>query len=222
MHQSAFDFMKMPEEPKTEKNSKNMEMMIGLLIAFFGAVLAIAGIGSGKFGGDQNMAAAEATKAYAWYQSKSIKNTSLETQKDLLVALTQSGAIQKEYSAGIDSFIQRLEAKSQRYKKEMKEILEGSDKIGKDNWVQDKNGEMGVIVGAQEWEEKTAYLEMVGNWFNYTNLFLNLCVMLGAVCLVIDSEKTKNLFLIGMIFFGIIGTMLCIYSFYLGWNTPYN
>jgi len=205
-----------------EEKGKSTEMMIGLLVAFFGAVLAIAGIGSGKYGGDQNMAAAEATKAYAWYQSKSIKNTSLEAQKDLLVALTKSGAIAKGYSEGVDSFIVKLETKSNRYKKEMKEILEGSDKVGKENWVQDKNGEFGVIIGAQEWEEKTAYLEMVGNWFNYTNLFLNLCLVLGAICLVINNEKTQKIFFTGMMILGIIGTLLCVYSFYLGWHTPYN
>ncbi len=205
-----------------EEKSKSTEMMIGLLVAFFGAVLAIAGIGSGKYGGDQNMAAAEATKAYAWYQSKSIKNTSLEAQKDLLVALTKSGAIHKDYVTGVDTFINKLEKKSQRYKKEMKEILEGSDKVGKENWIQDKNGELGVIVGAQEWEEKTAYLEMVGNWFNYTNLFLNLCLVLGAICLVINNEKTQKLFFTSMMVLGIIGTILCVYSFYLGWFTPYN
>ncbi|GIV43331.1 MAG: hypothetical protein KatS3mg035_0454 [Bacteroidia bacterium] len=104
----------------------------------------------------------------------------------------------------------------------MREILEGSDKVGKENWIQDKNGELGVIIGAQEWEEKTAYLEMVGNWFNYTNLFLNLCLVLGAICLVIDNESTQKLFFTGMLILGIIGTILCIYSFYLGWYTPYN
>lgn len=206
----------------SEEKGKNTEMKIGLLVAFFGAVLAIAGIGSGKYEGDQNMAAAEATKTYAWYQSKSIKNTSLEAQKDLLVALAKSGSIQKDYAAGVDSFITKLEKKSERYKKEMREILEGSDKVGKENWVQDKNGEMGVIIGAREWEEKTAYLEMVGNWFNYTNLFLNLCLVLGAICLVIDGDKTRKLFFTGMMILGIIGTILCIYSFYLGWYTPYN
>lgn len=206
-------------EQQNEKE-KNTEIMIGLLVAFFGAVLAIAGIGSGKYDGDQNMAAAEATKAYAWYQSKSIKNTSLEAQKDLLIALTQSGAINKDYTTGVDSFIHKLEKKSERYKKEMKEILEGSKKVGKENWVQDKNGELGVIIGAQEWEEKTAYLDMVGDWFNYTNLFLNLCLVLGAICLVINNEKTQKLFFICMMILGIIGTILCIYSFYLGWHTP--
>ncbi len=209
-------------QEQEEGKEKNTEMMIGLLVAFFGAVLAIAGIGSGKYGGDQNMAAAEATKAYAWYQSKSIKNTSLDAQKDLLVALTKSGAINKDYATGVDTFITKLEKKSERYKKEMKEILEGSDKVGKENWIQDKNGEMGVIIGAQEWEEKTAYLEMVGNWFNYTNLFLNLCLVLGAICLVINNDKAQKLFFTSMMVLGIIGTILCIYSFYLGWFTPYN
>jgi hypothetical protein len=205
-----------------EEKSKLTEMKIGLFVAFFGAVLAIAGIGGGKYDGDQNMSAAEATKAYAWYQSKSIKNTSLEAQKDLLVALIKSGAINKDYSAGVDSFIKKLEDKSQKYKNEMREILEGSDKVGKENWAQDKNGEMGVIIGAQEWEEKTAYLDMVGDWFNYTNLFLNLCLVFGAICLVIQNEKTQKIFFIAMVVLGIIGTILCIYSFYLGWLTPYN
>ncbi|GIV43332.1 MAG: hypothetical protein KatS3mg035_0455 [Bacteroidia bacterium] len=39
------------------------------------------------------------------------KNTSLEAQKDLLIALTKTGAIQKDYATGVDSFITKLEKK---------------------------------------------------------------------------------------------------------------
>lgn len=207
------------QQAEVKKEGLN-EMRIGLVVAFFGTVLAIAGIGSGKFDGDQFVSASEATKAYSWYQSKSIKNTSLEAQKDLLIALSKAGAIRTEYSSGIDSFIQKLESKSQKYKKEMNEILEGSAKVGKENWVQDKDGQFGIIIGAKEWENKTQYLDEVGNWFDLTNLFLNLCLLLGAISLVIQEEKTRKLFFVTMVIMGIIGTVLSIYAFYLGFSAP--
>lgn len=204
----------------SEEKSSLSEMQIGLVVAFFGAILAIAGIGGGKFDGDQFVSASEATKAYSWYQSKSIKNTSLEAQRDLLIALTKSGAINQEYSTGVDSFIKNLETKSQKYKKEMREILEGSAKVGKENWVQEKNGKLGNIIGAQEWEDKTNYLDEVGNWFDLTNLFLNLCLLLGAICLVIQEDKTRKLFFYTMLILGIIGTLINCYAFYLGFSAP--
>ncbi|MCS7074231.1 MAG: DUF4337 domain-containing protein, partial [Bacteroidia bacterium] len=197
------------KDPKQEAKEK-FDMIIGLMVAIFGAVLAVASIGGGKYGGDEIIASNQANKAYAWYQSKSIKNTSLEAQHDLLLALKQSNAIKESHNAGVDSFILGLEKKTKRYKKEMREILEGSSKIDSSEWIQDKDGKLGQIIGAKEWEAKADALNVVGDWFDYCTLFLNMCLVFGAICFVIQVENIRKIFFVAMNIVGIIGTALCI------------
>lgn len=207
------------EEEKKEEGGLS-ESLIGLFLAIFGAVLALAGIGGGKFDGDQFVAASEASKAYAWYQSKSIKNTSLEAQIELLNGLARTGSIQKEFMPALDSFVTKITKKSEKYKKEMNEILKGSQTVGKENWIQDKDGKLGIIVGAQEWEQKVEYLDGVGNWFDLTNLFLNISMVFGALCFIVKNERMKRLFFFVLVISGVIGSILCVYAFHLGFNAP--
>lgn len=208
----------------TEEDGKEegglSESVVALFLAIFGAILALAGIGGGKFDGDQFVAASEASKAYAWYQSKSIKNTSLEAQIELLNGLAKTGSVQKEFMPALDTFVTKITKKSEKYKKEMQEILKGSQAVGKENWVQDKDGKFGVIVGAQVWEQKVDYLDGVGNWFDLTNLFLNISMVFGALCFIVKKEQMKRLFFYVLIISGVIGSILCAYAFHLGFNAP--
>ena len=208
------------EKDAKQEAKERFDLMIGLMVAVFGAVLAIASIGGGKYGGDEILTSNESNKAYAWYQSKSIKNTSLEAQHDLLLALKQANSIEKSHLIGVDSFIVGLEKKTKRYKREMKEILEGSAKIDSTEWIQEKDGQLGKIIGAKEWEKKAEALGVVGDWFDYCTLFLNMCLVFGAICFVIQVESMRKVFFIAMNLMGIIGTVLCVYAYYVAFQVP--
>ncbi len=209
-------------EEKVEEapQNNNFEMLIGLMVAVYGAILAIASIGGGKYGGDEILYSNESNKAYAWYQSKSIKNASMEAQKDLLEVLVSTKAIKDDFKPGVDTFIRNLTKKSSKYKKEMNEILKGSAKIDSSEWIQDKGGKLGLIIGAEEWEGRAEALGPVGDWFDYCTLFLNLCLVFGAICFVIQVEKIRRTFFLLLNICGVIGSILTVYAFYLAYIIP--
>lgn len=128
-----------------EYKKKRFEILCGLVIAFFAAVLAVIDLGAGKFGDDEIIAHNEKNNSYTWYQSKSMKQNLAEGQRDLLTSLVESGAIQKEKAAGVRAMTDKLGKDIERYGKEKKEILLGSSAVGKQNWVQDVDGTMGAI-----------------------------------------------------------------------------
>ncbi len=196
-----------------EESSNRFEMLTGLILAVFAAILAITDLGGGKYGGDEILAAAEKSNMFAWYQSKSVKESLVEGEKDLLGSLIASGTIRPEQVAGVQEHIADLEKKIAKYKKEKKEILLGSAAVGQENWVQDVKGELGKVIGAEEWQKTAEMLGRAGDFFDLGTLFLQICLVMGAISLVIHEDRLKKLFLGSMVVLGIIGTIYSIYAF---------
>jgi hypothetical protein len=194
---------------------KRFELMCGLTLAFFAAILAITDLGGSKYGDDEIMASNAKSNAYAWYQSKSIRQNLSEGQRDLLTSLVESGTIRSEHLESIRNFNVKLDQEIDRYKKEKKEILMGSTGVGKENWVQDVDGEMGKVTGAKEWEQKLDVLGRAGDVFDLSLLFLQLCLVLGAVSLVLQQKKMKWAFYGAMVLLGTVGLAYSIQAFSL-------
>lgn len=193
----------------------SFEIRCGVVIAVFAAIMSMSDLIAGKYGDDEIIGTNEKAAAYMWYQSKSIKETLVEGEKSLLESLKEAGAIQPKASEGVDTHIANLNRKILRYKKEKNEILKGSQTVGKDNWVQDLNGELGKIIGAQEMEVHLASLGQAGDRFDMANLFFQVCLVLGALSLVLKKQKLQNLFFTGMCALGILGTGISVWA-YLG------
>lgn len=197
----------------SESKGKNHELIIGLVIAVFAAVMAICDLGAGKYGDDEMIANQKQTEAFNWYQSKSIKQTLAEGQRDMLQALVKTNAIESRAIAGVDSFIIELNQNVKRYKKEKDEILRGSLAVGKENWIQDVEGEMGKVKGANEWKAEASQLGEAGDVFDKATLFLQMCLVLGAIALLIGSDKLKILFLYATIVIGALGSYYTIIAY---------
>jgi hypothetical protein len=202
-----------PAAVREEEKGKHFEALCGILIALFAAILAITDLGAGKFGDDELIAHNEKNNAYLWYQSKGIKETLVEGQRDTLQSLVNAGSIQPAQLAAVQGLIQNLDGKVERYGKEKKEILLGSGTVGEANWAQDVDGKMGQVVGAKEWETKAGALDGAGNTFDTANLFLQMCLVLGAISLVLQKDGTKKSFFYGMIALGMIGTVFSCMAF---------
>jgi hypothetical protein len=80
-------------DEKPEKSNK-LETLCGLLLAVFAASLAIADLGGGRVSEDGMVAMNEKASALNWYQSKSIKQSLIEGEKDLLITLVATGSIE--------------------------------------------------------------------------------------------------------------------------------
>ncbi|MDJ1501138.1 DUF4337 domain-containing protein [Xanthocytophaga agilis] len=189
------------------------EVICGLVLAIFASILAVVQIGSGQAGGDELKAINEKSSAYQWYQSKSIKESLLEGQIGLLETLLKSNSIQGKDTAALYENIHKMQQKIARYEKEKDEILRGSLEVGEANWVQEKDGKMGKITGAQEWEKLADKAGYIGDQFDLASLFLQLCLVMGGVALVIHKPTTKWTFFGLMIALGALGTLLSIYIY---------
>lgn len=201
-------------EDESEEKGKRFEALCGIMIALFAAVLAVTDLGAGKFGDDELIAHNEKNNAYLWYQSKGIKETLVEGQRDTLQSLMDAGSIKPEQLPAVQGLISKLDGKVLRYGKEKKEILLGSATVGQESWAQEVDGEMGKVVGAKEWESKAEALDGAGNTFDSAVLFLQICLVLGAISLVVQGGGTRRTFFLAMIGLGVLGTVLSALAFY--------
>lgn len=197
----------------SETYNSNFEVQCGVVIAIFAAVMAMSDLVAGKYGDDEIINTNEKAAAYNWYQSKSIKETLIEGEKSLLVSLKEAGAISLKAQPVIDEHIVNLERKITRYKKEKNEILKGSQSVGKEGWMQEINGQLGKIIGAQELENQLIVLSQAGDRFDMASLFFQICLVLGALSLVLKKEKLQYLFFTGMCFLGVLGTGISVWAF---------
>ena len=204
----------MPDEAELqEQQSKRYEVISGLTLAVLAAVLAVADLGGGKYGDDEIIGTNEKASAYAWYQAKSLKQTVLEQQEALLKALQTAGSIAPEAKAGVDAQIQALDADISRYKAEKKEIMEGSDAVGPEGQVLEKDGTPGPVVGAKEWEARLVVLGNAGDVFDLSTLYLQLCLVLGAVGLVLQQPRLRWAFYAAMVLTGGIGSFYAVKAY---------
>lgn len=198
-----------------ESTSKNLELLIGVVIAIFAAVLAINDLGAGRYGDDEMIAHNNQTKMYNWYQAKSIKETLYEGQLDLLTTLEKTNSIKEEHKNVVDSFKTQKAKQIARYELEKDEILQGSSIVGKDKWTlkDEKTGEKGTTIGAKQWEEEADKLGAAGDLYDLSSLFLQICIVFGAISLVIQQPSTRKTFFYLMIAMGIAGTYFTVHAY---------
>ncbi|MCX6645679.1 MAG: DUF4337 domain-containing protein [bacterium] len=194
------------------------EIICGVVIAFLAAILAISNLISDRFSGNMMIAENEKASAYSWYTSKSIKQTLVEGQYAIIESLLAAGSVLPEQEESLRSILSDFQAKIEKYNNEKTEILEGSDVVGEENWAQDVDGEMGKIVGAQEWEQTVNRLNHVGDFFDLSALFLEIGLVLGAISLVIDQFFVKKIFFAGMSILGLAGFIIAMAGVYQGFQ----
>ena len=196
-----------------EEQGKKFELLCGVSIAVIAAILSISDLGAGKYGDDELVAHNEKNNAYLWYQSKGIKETLVEGQRDTLQALMTANSITPEQQPAIQQLLKKLDGKITRYGREKNEILKGSAGVGKEHWSQEVNGQLGQVTGASEWEAKAAALGDAGDRFDYAALFLQLSLVLGAISLVTQNPKPRMAFFALMVILSVVGTVYSVLAF---------
>jgi hypothetical protein len=208
------------DNEKEEKSNK-FELMAGLTIAIFAAVLAVNDLGAGKYGDDESHMLTEKGGDYAWYQAKSIKASLLKGQSDLVKELVASGVIPREKAAPVEESLKKQKDTLTRYSVEMEAILNGyaagtnhlsyaklSDKQ-KEEFVQ----EFGQVVGAKKRERSLEYLGNAGDRYDLGTLFLQMALVLGAIGLVIQKPAFKWGFFMSMIAMGGVGVVYTVLGY---------
>lgn len=196
--------------------SERAEAVGGVLIAFFAALMAISQMVNGELEEEMMIAHNKVVNYSSWYQSKSIKESLKEGELDYLETLTESGIIPEDKIASINTKIIDVKAQITKYGSEKNEILIGSSNIPKENWIQDLDGKLGIITGVKEWEQLAEKYDNATKKFDLGMLFFQICIVLGAVCIIIyDNPKLQKGFIILMIICGIIGIIMSSYGYSL-------
>lgn len=186
------------------------ESKCGVLIAIFAAIMAITDMFGGKYGEEEIKFINEKSSAYMWFQAKSIRGTVTEGQRDMVNALLDNNSIGNASTAKLKTYTEKLTAKINKYDKEKTEILLGSATVGKDNWIQDIDGKLGQVIGAQEYEKKIEVLGSAGDKFDLSSLFLQLCLVMGAISIVVRKPKLQKTFFYIMLGLGITGSLYSV------------
>jgi|GEM_PF-318038 len=194
---------------------QSFEVVNAVVIALFAAILGITDLLAGKYGDDEIIGNNSKANVYSWYQSKSVKQSLVEGQRDLIQSLMQSDGVRTEHIPALKQQIEQWNIEIDRYKKEKRELLEGSAQVGRANWIQENNGQLGTIIGAREWEARLEILGQSGDLFDRATLFLQLCLVLGAIALIVQQERLKWIFLSMMMLQGVIGSAYAIRAFLL-------
>ncbi|TLD44829.1 MAG: hypothetical protein FAZ92_02893 [Accumulibacter sp.] len=197
---------------ESEKSS-TFEMLCGLTLAVLAAVLAINELGAGKYGDDEIIAHNQKANAFDWYQAKGIKQSLVEGQRDILRILLESRVIPAESESRMGSLMATLDKEIGRYRKERKEILLGSAAVGQEYWVLEEDGKLGQVKGAREWEAEAKALGAVGDTFDIATFFLQICLVMGAISLILKGERMRNTFYGLMVLLGAVGTVYCIMAY---------
>ena len=201
------------ESHQDRRESSGFEVLCGLTLAILAAVLAITDIGGGRFGDDEIIAHNQKTNAFSWYQAKAVKESLVEGQRDMLKVLVDSGTISAETRGQMTKLMSSLNMEIDRYKKEKAEILLGSTKVGEAAWVTEKDGKFGQIKGALEWEREAEKLGVAGDTFDLSVLFLQICLVMGAISLILKGERMRNFFYVTMLGLGGLGSYFSIVAF---------
>ena len=195
------------------EKSSTFEMICGLTLAILAAVLAITDLGAGKYGDDEIIAHNQKANAFDWFQAKGIKQSLVEGQRDPLRILLDSRVIPPEAEGSMGKLLSSLEADIGRYQKERKELLLGSKAVGQENWVLEEDGKLGQVKGAREWEAETKTLGAAGDTFDIATFFLQICLVMGAVSLIIKGKRMRNSFYGMMVLLGAVGAVFSVMAF---------
>lgn len=193
-------------EEAADKAKGKQDILAGVTLAIFAASLAICDLGAGKYGDDEIMINNKAAQAYSWFQSKSMKQTLVEGEGNMLKSLIDAGAVVPEKVPAIQAHIAANQKKVEKYELQKNEILKGSKGVGEKNWAQDQNGEMGKITGAEEYGTQAELLGKSGDVFDMGTLYLQLSLVMGAIGIVMSSLTQKRIFYGVMCVLGVAGS----------------
>ena len=121
-----------------------------------------------------------------------------------------SGTICGDKVKTVEHSIADSNANACRYKKERTEMTLGSKGVGQENWVQDIDGKLGLIVGIKEFERKVECLEPALERFQLSYLFFQLGLFVGSVSLMNSNLKTKSILYWMLVGLAVIGLGLSV------------
>ncbi len=202
------------------KLKQRLEIAFPLAIAIFAALLALNDLLGGKYGDDEIKLSNARNNSYQWYQAKGIKGTILEGQIELIDVLKASGSLAVDKVPVMDELKAGLTKKIKRYDQEKKEILVGSSQLKAEEWMQEVDGKLGQVIGGKEYDAYLLTLGDAGNQFDLASMLYQLCMVLGAVGIVVHRESIKWTFFHLTLSTGVTGALFSAYGLWIAIKVP--
>lgn len=126
--------------------------------------------------------------------------------------------------AELEKKVQKIDAKIRRYEIEKEIIMNGARKMPAEKMDELKKideqsyEEMKAVYGAKEWEAKTGALGGAGDLYDLATLFLQMCLVLGAIALVLQQKALKTVFAVTMILLGLSGSFYTYRALTASWE----
>ncbi len=190
-------------------------MRIAYLIAFFAAALSFINIGSNNYRDKELVGVNKKMTEYSLYHSKILKETLLQAERDLLADLMLAGAIVTPDTSIVHSRLRKFDQVLSLIRSQQNELMKGSVFDSPAQWTMpDINDELGKIKGLQNWEYEIEALDLAGDKFDLSALFLELGLVMGAMGIIVRFTQAKNLFRWLMMAFGVLGMGFGILGYY--------
>lgn len=200
---------------KTIDRIKNSKETIGsILIVLFASLMAATELISNNLEEQMIISHNQQVNYANWYQAKSIKQNLKESELDYLNAMMESGMVSQNKTQAFKDRIAQTRNSVLKYEAEKTEILIGSSNIPREYWAQDLDGEMGKIIGVNQWEKLTRQYDTAAHKYDLGKLLFQICIVLSAVCIVIRNNENIQKNFIGLtLIFGILGIIMSVYGY---------
>lgn len=191
--------------------SERAEALAGVLIAVVAALMAFSELINNNLEEEMMIAHNNHNSYFSWYQSKSIKQSLKESEYQTLEMIVGEKPSEKAMEK-----LNNIKEDIKKYSLEKNEILKGSANVPSDEWVQDLEGEMGQIIGVNEWEQIASKLDQATQKFDIGMLFFQISLVLGAVCVIIyDNPRLQKSFIVIMLFCAAVGIGFSVHGYFL-------
>lgn len=197
------------EERAENEAEEKFRNRTALLIAFFAMLLALGSLGGGNVAEDMIHANIKASDTWAFYQAKNVRQTVYRLAADDMQALLATGNLSPEARAQLEEKIERYTQTVARYDDEPDPAAPGDSLRGE--------GKKQLSAQARSWERERELASAQDANFDYSEVALQLALVLGSVAILSLSRKVLWIS-VGL---GAIGALLLMNGFLLLFPLPF-
>jgi uncharacterized protein DUF4337 len=197
------------EERAEEKAAERFRNLAAMAIALMAMLLAIGSLGGGNATDDMVYGNIKASDTWAFYQAKNVRQTEYRLAADRLQLELANPALPPQSRQAVQAQLDRYKETIARYDDEPDPKAPADSLKGE--------GKKQLAAQARSFEAiRDRASDQDGN-FDYSEVFLQLAIVLGSVAILASSRKVLGLSFV----LGAIGTVLMINGYFLLFPLPF-
>ncbi len=196
------------EERAEEKAAERFRNAAALLIAIMAMLLAVGSLGGGNATDDMVHGNIKASDTWAFYQAKNVRQTEYRLAADRLQLELADPAISAEARRTAQEQLAKYRETIARYDDEPDPTAPADSMRGE--------GKKQLAAQARAYEREREQASERDNNFDYSEVFLQLAIVLGSVAILASSRAVLTLSIV----LGTIGTVLMINGYALLFPLP--